>query len=263
MDSGPLKDPNGNFKIRMSFDWKDQGWGGRKGRVEVKLISRKGDVLATEVSPLAFHEWTKYDVTFDSGLDIVSKVVDGSFYRISVRTGGGGGHTLTIKNFDLTAIYSGGSVPESLSITPCEEAIGFVVYDVVCLAIGGVALRASANAATARALAEAVEPAIPRIVEICSTITREASYTTQATGVFKILSTIWSGGMGGAVLGAFLGSLKWYTAFLYSVTAMGTIVAAVATDGATFIAESAVELATFGFLVVDSVSAVGACSSRR
>ena len=104
-ESAPLCNyPDGDFKIRMSFDWKDQGWGNQKGRVEIKLISRKGDVLATEVSPVAPHEWAKYDVTFDSGLDIVSKVVDGSFYRIFVSTGGGGGHTLTIKNFELTAL---------------------------------------------------------------------------------------------------------------------------------------------------------------
>ena len=68
--------------------------------------------------------------------------------------------------------------------------------------------------------------------------------------------------MDGAVLGAFLDSLTWHSAMLYGFTAMGTIIAALATDGAALIAEVVVQLATFGFLVVDTTYAVGACSSR-
>ena len=150
----------------------------------------------------------------------------------------------------------------ALGVSDCVLNIGYVVFDVICLAIGGVGLRGSMSASTARALGEAVEPVIPKIVEICAKISRDgASFYDQAKGVFQILSTIWSGGMLGAVVGAFVGSLTWYNALLYGVTALGTIVAALATDGAALIAEVAVELATFGFLVVDSVNAATTCSS--
>ena len=81
-----------------------------------------------------------------------------------------------------------------------------------------------------------------------------------ATAVFGIVSTIYSGGCLGAVLGAFLGSLTWYNAILYGATALGTIVAAVATDGAAEIGIIVVELATAGFLVSDSINCAKACS---
>ena len=87
-----------------------------------------------------------------------------------------------------------------------------------------------------------------------------ASKTSIAGAVFGVISTIYSGGCLGAVISAFLGSLTWYNAVLYGATALGTIMAAVATDGAAEIGIIVVELATAGFLVSDSINCAEACN---
>ncbi len=146
-------------------------------------------------------------------------------------------------------------------VNECELQIGYVIFDAICLAVGAVGLRAGVNRVTAEAIAKAARPVLPRIQVIIARIAAEgATYTEMAKGVFDILRVIWSGGMLGAVLGAFTNSLTWYYALLYGATALGTIVAAFATDGLAFVAEVSIELATFGFLVADSVNALKQCS---
>jgi hypothetical protein len=148
-----------------------------------------------------------------------------------------------------------------ISIDPCALNIGYVVFDVICLAIGGVGLRSGATAETAGKVAEAAKPVMSKLETIVAKMSvKGASKTEVATGVFKVLQIIWSGGALGAVLSAFLGSLTWYYKVLYAATALATIVAAVATEGVAFIAEVAIELATFGFLVADSINAAKACA---
>ncbi|NER51319.1 MAG: hypothetical protein F6J92_32555 [Symploca sp. SIO1A3] len=146
--------------------------------------------------------------------------------------------------------------------TNCAVAIGFVIFDVICLAVGGVALRGSASEQTARAIADAAEPVLSKIETSIKIIADNGSSAwKRGWEVFKILKTIYSGQCLGAVLSAFLKSLTWYKAILYGATAMATIVAALATDGTAFVAEVVILLATFGFLVSDCVKAVRACSS--
>jgi len=148
------------------------------------------------------------------------------------------------------------------STLTCAMDVGFVIYDCVCLAIGGVALRAGASAETAEAIADAAAPVLSKVEQYIAQIAAEdASYTDMAWAVFNILKTIWNGGMLSAVLGAFLDSLSWYYYILYAATALATIIAAFATDGLAFVAEVVIELATFGFLVADSITAVDACTS--
>ena len=147
-----------------------------------------------------------------------------------------------------------------VGLSDCEVDTGYVIFDVICLAIGATALRASASRSTAEAIATAAEPVIPKLQAIIETIAADGtSATDRAMAVFKLLQIIWSGDCLGAVVSAFLGSLTWYYAVLYGVTATATIVAALATDGVAFAAEVAIELATFGFLVADSVNAREAC----
>jgi len=81
-----------------------------------------------------------------------------------------------------------------------------------------------------------------------------------ATAVFGVISTIYSGACLGAVLSAFLGNLQWYQGVLYGATALGTIMAALATDGAAEIGVIIVEIATAGFLVVDASKCAEACA---
>ena len=145
-------------------------------------------------------------------------------------------------------------------ISDCQIWIGFVVFDVICLAVGAVGLRAGANRATAEAMAHAARPVMSKLEVIIAKMAAEgATKKDLAWGVFQILKTIWSGGCLGAVLSAFLGTLTWYYALLYGATAMATIVAALATDGIAFVGEVIILLATFGFLVADSINCVKVC----
>ncbi len=149
----------------------------------------------------------------------------------------------------------------AVAISDCELWIGYVVFDAICLAVGGVGLRSGLNRGAAEAVAEAAEPVLSKLeTTIAKMAAEKASKSDLAWGVFDILKTIWSGQCLGAVLSAFLGSLTWYYAALYGATAMATIVAALATDGAAFVAEVVIELATFGFLVSDSVNCAKVCS---
>jgi hypothetical protein len=145
-------------------------------------------------------------------------------------------------------------------ITPCELKVGYVVFDVVCLAIGAVELRPGVTEETAEAVAEAARPVMSKIETTIAAMAKPgASATDIAKGVFTILTTIWSGGCLSAVVAAFVGHLTWYYAVLYGATALATIVAAVATDGVAFVAEVALEVVTFGVLIADCVNAVAAC----
>jgi len=150
---------------------------------------------------------------------------------------------------------------EAFGLTDCQLKIGWVVVDIVCIAVGAIGLRKSMSASTAARAAEAVGPVVSKIELIIADMSAPgASLTTRAWGVFKILNEIRKGGCLSAVIAAFTDSLSWWDMILYGVTGMATIVAALATDGAAFAAEVVIVLATFGFLASDIANAVQSCS---
>jgi hypothetical protein len=149
----------------------------------------------------------------------------------------------------------------SLSLTDCQMKIGYVIFDVVCLAVGAVGLRSTVNSATIEGIFRAAAPVMSKIeVIIAEMAAKDASLTDLAYGVFRILQTIYSGGSLGAVFSAFTASLTWWDMILYGITGTATIIAALATDGVAFVAEIIIVLATFGFLASDSVKAVSSCT---
>lgn len=149
----------------------------------------------------------------------------------------------------------------SLSLTDCQKDIGYVIFDVICLAVGAVGLRASVNARTIEGIFHASAPVIGQIEAIIAQMAAEGATTMdRAYGVFRILSTIYSGGSLGAVFSAFTASLSWWNMILYGITGTATIIAALATDGVAFVAQVVILLATFGVLATDSAKAVHVCS---
>ena len=143
----------------------------------------------------------------------------------------------------------------------CEKQIGYVLFDCVCLMLGAAELRAGVTAEAAEEMAEAAKPVLSKFDKYILTIADESSSKTEvASAVFGIVSTVWSGGCLGAVVSAWLGTLSVGNAILYGATALGTLLAAFATDGAAEIGIIVVELATAGWLIEDSVKCVEECS---
>jgi len=145
-------------------------------------------------------------------------------------------------------------------LTDCEKQIGYVIFDSVCLMLGAIELRAGITAEAAEEMAEACKPIINKFDSYILTMASKESSTTQVAGaVWGMMSTIWSGGCLGAVVSAWLGTLSVGNAILYGVTALGTLVAAFATDGAAEIGIIAVELATATWLIEDSAKCIEEC----
>jgi hypothetical protein len=96
--------------IKVVFDWKDQGWGNRKGMLRLELI-REGTapavILTPEVSP---HGWESIIMTIidsdDNGL--LRQCEAGDYIQIQRLIGSGGGHELHLRNFCITFLDESG-----------------------------------------------------------------------------------------------------------------------------------------------------------
>ena len=145
-------------------------------------------------------------------------------------------------------------------MTECDQRIGYVIFDCVCLLLGAAECRTALTEEAAEAIVKASEPVLSKMEQYIVTLaSEEASTTEKAAAVFNVGSTIWSGGCLGGVVSAWLGTLTVGDQVLYSATALATLLAMFATDGAAEIGVVAVELATAGWLVSDSVKCAEAC----
>ncbi|XP_028408790.1 uncharacterized protein LOC114531355 [Dendronephthya gigantea] len=91
--------------MRASVQWKDQGWGNRKGRLMVKLMRRdsgQNKVIAenNNMFGIAEHKM-KSDTCKIVDHPVIKLSEPGDFYSFERNAGGGGGHTLTVKEFSV------------------------------------------------------------------------------------------------------------------------------------------------------------------
>ena len=173
------------------------------------------------------------------------------------------GQTVDWNSLEFPPAKTSGVVAGSslLSISDCQLKIGYVIFDVILVAVNAVGLRSTVDPATIGTIYQAATPVMARIDIIVAGMAAEsASAKVLAYGVFQILKTIWSGGCLGAVIKAFTASLTWYQGILYGVTAVATIVAFMGTDGIAFVAQVFLLLTTFASLAIDSVNAAQACT---
>ncbi len=98
-------------KLSLSVQWIDQGWGNRKGELFIQLMrntdaSDSPTVVAEKrgVFGIAEHEMKKANAELTNDL-VVKLTRPGDFYRFMRNAGGGGGHSLTVKNFKVIALY--------------------------------------------------------------------------------------------------------------------------------------------------------------
>ena len=86
--------------ITMTFRWKDQGFGNRKGMVWIELL-RASEVIATSHEDYHFiapHEYENKEVVITNH-PVVDNIRKGDILEFKINVGGGGGHRLFLKDF--------------------------------------------------------------------------------------------------------------------------------------------------------------------
>lgn len=96
-------------KLSLSVIWNDQGWGNRKGELFLELIRRDWSGRAENVVAehrrlfgIAGHIEKQASVVIENH-PVVKQARPGDFYRFMRNAGGGGGYSLTVKNFRAVA----------------------------------------------------------------------------------------------------------------------------------------------------------------
>ena len=96
-------------KLSLSVIWNDQGWGNRKGELFLELIRRDWSGRVENVVAehrrlfgIAGHIEKQASVVIENH-PVVKQARPGDFYRFMRNAGGGGGYSLTVKNFRAVA----------------------------------------------------------------------------------------------------------------------------------------------------------------
>jgi len=104
--------------LKIGADWKDQGWGNRKGRVRVALrrpaVPDSGDIHVADCFGLCGAgperkrgEYEAMEKTFGPEEPIVALAKPGDLYVFEYTVGGGGGHALYLKSFGAATEMAG------------------------------------------------------------------------------------------------------------------------------------------------------------
>ena len=94
-----------NQKVRsitMSFRWKDQGFGNRKGMLWIELM-RESEIIATSKDDFHFlapHQEETREVVIMNH-PVVDKIRKGDLLQFMRNVGGGGGHSLRVDYFNV------------------------------------------------------------------------------------------------------------------------------------------------------------------
>lgn len=115
----------------LSFMWKDQGWGNRKGR----LFYRTDNMNWQSFGLLAEHKYTSHDITVNANQFNVTTLPNSLDFGYIV--GGGGGHRLLINNATLT-VQNANNAGLSVAAANVPEPSTLAIF---ALAVIGLAAR--------------------------------------------------------------------------------------------------------------------------
>eukprot|EP01119_Soliformovum_irregulare_P020528 TRINITY_DN6665_c0_g2_i1.p1 TRINITY_DN6665_c0_g2~~TRINITY_DN6665_c0_g2_i1.p1 ORF type:complete len:202 (-),score=25.39 TRINITY_DN6665_c0_g2_i1:32-637(-) len=85
--------------IELWISWRDQGWGNRKGLIQIRLLRGSECLHEALPFPIADHSLRNDHAIYDRSDDIVREAKPGDTIDIQIYVGGGGGHALTITSF--------------------------------------------------------------------------------------------------------------------------------------------------------------------
>ena len=154
--------------------------------------------------------------------------------------------------------------PEMLAkmpgLTPCEEACGVVVLDVVMFAFGLVGLHVSNQQRIERAIIRSLGGETLRgLARAIKAFSDADGAMNKAKALFKLMGQIWKAGGFKAAIKALKDEMTWWAWVKTGVIAVAQITAWFATDGVAFIAEAAMNIMSAEQLIEDAVKAVKVC----
>lgn len=145
-------------------------------------------------------------------------------------------------------------------ITPCEEAIGMVIFDVVMFVFGLVGLRVSNQEKLNRAIIRELGPSTLRgfAREIHNFSVAEGKMA-KAKALFSLMGGIWKAGGFKAAFKVIKDEMSWWEWLKTGIIAIAQITAWFATGGTAFIAEAALSIMSAEQLIEDSVKVGKVC----
>ena len=146
------------------------------------------------------------------------------------------------------------------SLTPCEEAIGVVIFDAVMFFLGLVGLRVSNQERIARALLRELGPDTLRGFRAAiHNFNKAEGALNKAKALFKILGGIYNAGCFRAVFKVLKDEMTWWEWVKTGIIAVAQIMVWFASDGVAFAAEAALSIMSFESLIEDSIKVDKVC----
>jgi hypothetical protein len=146
-------------------------------------------------------------------------------------------------------------------LTPCEEACGYVMFDVVMLALGLMGLHVSNQEAVTRALLRELGPDTLRgFARAIHNFNTADGALAKAKAVFSIMSGIYKAGGFSAALKAVADEMSWWDGMKTGVIAVAQLTAWFATDGIAFVGEVALNIMSATQLIQDAAKAGQVCT---
>ena len=145
-------------------------------------------------------------------------------------------------------------------LTPCAEACGKVVVDVVLFVFGLVGLHVSNQERLARAIVRELGGETLRgFSRAIQAFSDADGAMNKAKALFKLFGQIWKAGGFKAAFKVIKDEMTWWDWTKTGVIAVAQITAWFATDGVAFVAEVALNVMSAEQLIEDAVNAVKAC----
>ena len=159
-------------------------------------------------------------------------------------------HTVPKEEIELTLPH----------LTPCEKAIGMVVFDIVMFVFGLVGLHVSNQERLNRALIREIGPTTLRgFARSIHNFSAAEGKMAKAKALFSIMGEIWNAGGFRAAFKVVKDEMSWWEWAKTGIIATVQITAWFATDGIAFIAEAALSIMSAEQLIEDSIKVGKVC----
>ena len=152
-------------------------------------------------------------------------------------------------------------VQAASTLSPCVEAIGVVLVDVVFFVLGLLGLHVSNQERIARALLrELGEDTLRGFLRAIHNFKEAEGAVDKAKALFAIIGGIWNAGGFRAVFKVLKDEMSWWEWVKTGIIAVAQLTAWLATDGAAFVAEAALSIMSAESLIEDAIKADKECS---